>query len=102
MFRLKGGATEVYLQVATDDRSAVRCGEITRHRCQSQRFLDGNRFTLTTSTTVEQGMEVQYRPDGKQVVTVAARNTTRGERLKLGRGELLALVQDPRLRLPEI
>ena len=102
MFRLKGGATEVYLQVASDYRSAVRCGELTGRRCVSQRFMDGNRFTLTSSTSVKQGMEVQYRPDGDQVVTVVARNTTGGQRLDVSRAQLLALVQDPRLRLPEI
>ncbi|MFL6065571.1 MAG: RNA polymerase sigma factor [Friedmanniella sp.] len=102
MFRLRGGATEVYLQVASDYRTAVRCGQITGRPCQSQRFLDGNRFTLTMSTDVAQGIEVQYRPDGDQVITVVARNTTRGASLKVTRAQLIALVQDPRLRLPEI
>jgi hypothetical protein len=102
MFRLKGGATEVYLQVASGYRSAVRCGEITGRPCQSQRFMDGNRFSLTTTTQVSKGIEVQYRPDGDQVITVVARNTTGGAQLEVTRAELLALVQDPRIRLPEI
>jgi hypothetical protein len=100
--RLQGGATEVYLQVASDYRSAVPCGRITGRPCQSQRFMDGNRFTLTTTTQVSKGIEVQYRPDGDQVITVVARNTTRGTPLEVTRAELLALVQDPRIRLPEI
>jgi hypothetical protein len=100
--RLQGGATEVYVQVASDYRSAVPCGEITGRPCQSQRFMDGNRFTLTTTTQVSKGIEVQYRPEGDQVITVVARNRTRGTALEVTRAELLALVQDPRLRLPEI
>jgi hypothetical protein len=100
--RLQGGATEVYVQVASDYRSAVPCGQITGRPCQSQRFMDGNRFSLTSTTQVSKGIEVQYRPDGDQVITVVARNTTRGTPLEVTRAELLALVQDPRLRLPEI
>jgi hypothetical protein len=100
--RLQGGATEVYLQVASDYRSAVPCGRITGRSCQSQRFMDGNLFTLTTTTQVSKGIEVQYCPDGDQVITVVARNTTRGTPLEVTRAELLALVQDPRIRLPEI
>lgn len=102
MFRLDGGATEVYVQVASDYGSAVRCGRTTGQPCESQRFMDGNRFSLSTSTQVRQGIEVQHRPDGNQVVTVVARNTTRGRVLNVTRGDLIALVQDPRLRLPEI
>src|SRR4051794_2825882 len=34
MFRLRGGATEVYLQVASDYRTAVRCGRTTGRPCQ--------------------------------------------------------------------
>jgi hypothetical protein len=100
--RLQGGATEVYLQVASDDRSAVPCGRITGRSCQSQRFMDGNSFTLTTTTQVSKGIEVQYRPEGEQVITVVARNRTRGTPLEVTRAQLLALVQDPRIRLPEI
>ena len=102
MFRLQGGATEVYLQVATNEDAAVRCGEITGRKCVSQRFMDGNRFSLTATTQVSQGIEVQYRPDGDQVITVVARNTTKGAALAVTRGQLLTLVQDPRIRLPEI
>jgi DNA-directed RNA polymerase specialized sigma24 family protein len=102
MFRIDRGATEVYVQVASDYGSAIRCGRMTGHTCESQRFMDGNRFSLSTSTQVEQGIEVQHRPDGDQVVTVVARNTTRGQVLHVTRADLIALVQDPRLRLPEI
>lgn len=102
VFRLDGGATEVYLQVASGYDTAVRCGETTGGRCEGQRFLDGNRFTLSTTTQVARGIEVQHRPDGDQVVTVVARNTTRGQVLEVTRADLIALVQDPRLRLPVI
>ena len=102
VFRLDGGATEVYLQVASGYDTAVRCGQTTKGRCAGQRFLDGNRFTLSTATQVARGIEVQHRPDGNQVVTVVARNTTRGRVLAVTRADLIALVQDPRLRLPVI
>ena len=102
VFRLDGGATEVYIQVASGYDTAVRCGATTRHRCQGQRFPDGNRFTLSTTTRLAQGIEVQHRPAGDQVVTVVARNTTRGEVLPVTRAALIGLVQDPRLRLPVI
>lgn len=102
VFRLHDGATEVYVQVASGYDTAVRCGATTRHPCEGQRFLDGNRFTLTTTTQVGRGIEVQHRPDGDQVVTVVARNTTRGQVLDITRADLMELVQDPRLRLPVI
>jgi DNA-directed RNA polymerase specialized sigma24 family protein len=101
MFRLDNGATEVYLQIATSTRTAVRCGETTSHPCSDQTFLSGNTFTLTQTTTVEEGMEVQYRLIGR-VITVIARNTTKGQIWHLERGDLINLVEDPRLKLPAI
>jgi hypothetical protein len=95
-----GAATEVFVQIATSRTSAVRCGELTGHQCVRQRFLDGNTFTLAESVDVTHGMEVQYRPDGDQVITLVARNTATGRSLEIGRGDLIALIQDPRLRLP--
>ena len=100
LFRPDGGATEVYVQIATSQRYAVQCGATTGHVCVSQRFMDGNRFHLT-STSVRQGVEVQYSPNGDQVITAIARNTTRGQVLELSTADLIDLVQDPRLRLPE-
>jgi hypothetical protein len=102
VFRLDGGATEVYVQVATGYDTAVRCGATTRSRCEGQRFMNGNRFTLSTTTQLDRGIEVQHRPDGDQVITVVARNTTRGKVLDVTRADLIELVQDPRLRLPVI
>ncbi len=102
VFRLRGGATEVYVQVASGYDVAVRCGVTTGGRCEGQRFMNGNRFTLSTSTQIERGIEVQHRPDGDQVITVVARNTTRGRVLGVTRADLIELVQDPRLRLPVI
>lgn len=102
MNRFPQGSTEVYLQIATSRAEAVRCGVVTENTCVSMRFMDGNRFIMTDTTRVADGLEVQYSPYGDQVITVIARNTTRGKKLALDRGQLIALVQDPRLRLPSI
>ncbi len=101
VFRLDQGATEVYVQIATSRRTAVRCGETTRTACTSTLFMDGYRMTIS-GTTVSEGIEVQYRPTEDEVITVIARNTTRGKTLDLISGDLVKLVQDPRLRLPEL
>ena len=45
MFRLDDGATEVYVQIATSRRTAVRCGETTGRTCHGQTFLDGDPST---------------------------------------------------------
>ena len=100
LFRPDGGATEVYVQIATSQHYAVRCGATTGHQCMSQRFMDGNSFDLTF-TSVREGLEVQYNPNGDQVITAIARNTTKGRVLELSTSDLIELVQDPRLRLPE-
>jgi hypothetical protein len=102
MFRLNKGATVVYLQVATSRRTAVRCGETTGEICRRQQFISGDFFNLTQTTSVIEGMEVQYRPTGHEVITVIARNTTKGQIWDIPRGDLIRLVQDPRLKLPEI
>jgi DNA-directed RNA polymerase specialized sigma24 family protein len=101
MFRLDKGATEIYLQIATSRKYAVSCGFTTRQPCQRTRFLDGNSFLLTETTSVRQGMEVQYAPAGTEVITVIARNTQRGKVLEIDRGDLIKLVQDARLHLPK-
>ena len=82
MFRLDKGATVVYLQIATDRRQAVRCGATVGEVCRPQKFLSGNFFNLTQTSSVTQGMEVQYRPAGREVITVIARNTTKGRGLR--------------------
>jgi hypothetical protein len=63
--------------------------------------LDGNSFFLTETTSVSQGMEVQYSPAGTEVISVIARNAQRGQALRIERGDLIKLVQDPRLHLPK-
>ena len=100
MFRLDRGATVVYVQIATSRRTAVRCGATTGHECQTVRFMDGNQMRLSRSSTVAEGVEVQYRPNA-QVITVIARNTSRGKTFDLTSAELVDLVQDPRLQLPK-
>jgi hypothetical protein len=102
MFRLDKGATVVYLQIATSRQVAVRCGETIGEICRWQQLLDGNSYNLTETTSVIQGMEVQYRPAGREVITVIARNTMKGQVWDIPRGDLIRLVQDPRLKLPEI
>lgn len=102
MFRVDKGATVVYLQIATSRQQGVRCGETVGRRCQRQKFLDGNFFNLTNTVNASQGMEVQYRPAGREVITVIARNTTGGPAYDVTRGDLIRLVQDPRLQLPQI
>jgi DNA-directed RNA polymerase specialized sigma24 family protein len=100
MFRLDKGATEVYLQVATDRKFAVRCGATTGQQCFHFRFMDGNSYLMTDSTLQREGIEVQYSPSGHEVITVIARNTQRGQILQISRGDLIKLVQDERLHLP--
>jgi DNA-directed RNA polymerase specialized sigma24 family protein len=100
MFRLDKGATEVYLQVATSRKFAVRCGATTGQQCLSFRSMDGNSYLMTDSTLRPQGIEVQYSPSGEEVITVIARNTQRGQILEISRGDLIKLVQDERLHLP--
>jgi DNA-directed RNA polymerase specialized sigma24 family protein len=101
MFRLDEGATEVYLQIATSRSFAVRCGATTHQKCSQMKFMDGNFFLLSESTVVRNGIEVQYSPSGEEVITVIARNTQRGKVLDIGRGDLIKLVQDERLQLPQ-
>ena len=91
------GATQVTVQIATDRSYAPRCGEATGNPCSSIRFMDGNRFILS-----DDGLEGQYRPDGRDVITVVAENTGRGERLAIDRAQLVRLLQDDRLRLPPL
>jgi DNA-directed RNA polymerase specialized sigma24 family protein len=102
LFRLNGGSTEVYVQIATSSKFAVPCGLRTRQRCSRMRFMDGNVFTLTDTTYADEGLEVQYSPEGNEVITVIARNTTKGKGLNVGRAELVSLVLDDRLRLPAV
>ena len=65
LFRRYGGGTEVYVQIATSRSTALRCGETTGHVCDSIRFMDGNRMRVSRSTLVAEGLEVQYRPNGR-------------------------------------
>lgn len=103
IYRPKQGTTEIYLQIATGYAQAVRCGRTTDQTCASMRFMDGNRYTLSDSTRLSDGIEVQYRPDGDQVITIVARRSAAGgQALDVTRGDLIELVQDPRLRLPVI
>jgi DNA-directed RNA polymerase specialized sigma24 family protein len=101
MSRVHKGATEIYLQISTNQKFAVRCGATTRQKCLQMRFMDGNTYLLTDSTLAEDGLEIQYCPRGHEVITVIARNTRRGKVLKINNGDLIKLVQDPRLRLPK-
>jgi DNA-directed RNA polymerase specialized sigma24 family protein len=101
MFRFDKGATEVYVQIATSRRFAVRCGATTHQQCVTLHLMDGNTYLLTDSQLSDGGIEIQYSPTGDQVITVVARNTQRGKILDIGTGDLIKLVQDERLRLPQ-
>jgi DNA-directed RNA polymerase specialized sigma24 family protein len=101
MFRLKKGATEVYLQIATSRKFAVRCGATTHQQCLRFFFMDGNSYLVTDSRLADRGIEVQYSPKGDEVITVVARNTQRGKTLDISTGDLINLVQDERLHLPK-
>ncbi len=97
-----GGSTEVYVQIATSRAYAPRCGEATGNACASTRFLDGNRFVLSDGLDTSDGLEGQYRPDGTEVITVIARNSGPGRPLTITRAQVVAMLQDERLRLPEL
>jgi DNA-directed RNA polymerase specialized sigma24 family protein len=101
MFRLKKGATEVYLQIATSRKFAVRCGATTHQQCLRFFFMDGNSYLVTDSRLADGGIEVQYSPKGDEVITVVVRNTQRGKMLDISTGDLIKLVQDERLHLPK-
>jgi DNA-directed RNA polymerase specialized sigma24 family protein len=101
MFRLDKGATEVYLQIASSRKFAARCGATTHQQCSQMKFMDGNLLLLSESALVRGGIEVQYSPSGEEVITVIARNTQRGKGLDISRGDLIQLVQDERLQLPQ-
>ena len=63
--------------------------------------MDGNSYLMTDSTLADGGIEVQFNATGDEVITVIARNTQRGQILKISTGDLIKLVQDERLRLPK-
>jgi hypothetical protein len=102
LYRLDDGATEVYLQIATAGRFADRCGARTGHRCQSIPSMNGNGYLVTETMYASDGIEVQFAADTDAVITVVARDVSDGRHLELSEPELVALVQDPRLRLPPI
>jgi hypothetical protein len=62
--------------------------------------MDGNSYTLTETSYAVEGLEVQFTPNWPEVVTVVARDTAKGPSRSVSRGDLIKLVQDPRLRLP--
>jgi DNA-directed RNA polymerase specialized sigma24 family protein len=101
MFRLSRGATEVYIQVATSRKFAVRCGATTHQQCLAFHFMDGNSYLMTDSTIASGGIEIQHCPSGDQVITVVVHNTQRGKSLEISNADLINLVRDPRLRLPK-
>jgi DNA-directed RNA polymerase specialized sigma24 family protein len=102
VFHVGGGATQVYVQIATDRAHAPTCGQATGTTCSSIRFMDGNRFTLSDGLDAADGLEGQYRPDGTDVITIVAQNTNRGSTLEITRAQLVRLLQDDRLRLPPL
>jgi DNA-directed RNA polymerase specialized sigma24 family protein len=102
MFRVGGGATQVTVQIATDRSYALQCGEATGNACTAIRFMDGNRYVLSDGLDTADGLEGQYRPDGREVVTVVVVSSGRGPTLQVDRAQLVRLLQDERLRLPTL
>lgn len=102
MFHVGRGSTEVFVQIATDRQVAERCGQTTGQECRELRLMDGNRFLLTQTTKAYEGIEVQYRPYDNQVITVVVRNVGGGRPLEIDRSQVLELVLDKRLRLPQL
>ena len=100
MFRLNKGATVVFLQIATSrpGRRAVRGDDrwdLSRPDVPQRQLLHPH-----PDDQRDEGMEVQYRL-ADRVITVIARNTTKGQAWEIPRGDLIELVEDPRLKLPE-
>jgi DNA-directed RNA polymerase specialized sigma24 family protein len=102
VFRVGGGATQVSVQIATDRSYAPRCGAATGNPCASVQFMDGNHFILSDGVDTADGLEGQYRPEGREVITVIAENSGRGPTLMIDQGQLVRLLQDERLRLPAL
>ena len=102
IFRRYGGRTEVYVQIATSRTVALRCGETTGHPCDSILFMDGNRMRVSRSSTAAGGLEGQYRPTGSEVITIIAQNRGSGKTLDLDAADLHELIEDPRLKLPDL
>jgi len=102
VFRAGGGATQITVQIATDRSYALRCGEATGNACTAIRFMDGNRYVLSDGLDTADGLEGQYRPDGREVVTVVVVSSGRGPTLQVDRAQLVRLLQDERLRLPTL
>ena len=100
IYRLVGGGTEVFVQVARSDADALRCGTVTQHRCVRQRLADGQEFWMTTTDGMQDGIEIQHSPEGSYVVTLAARNVRGGSAPAVSYGDLIAVAEDPRLRPP--
>lgn len=102
IFRVGGGSTQVYVQIATSRAYAPRCGEATQNTCTSIRFLDGNRFILSDAMDTADGLEGQYRPNGTDVITVVVRDIGPGDSKRIDQGQLLRLLEDERLTLPTL
>lgn len=98
--QLNPGSTQVTLQLATTSDFALRCGRATGTTCFSHQFMDGNTVTLNGAPDSGRGLEVQFYHSGDEVVSVVARNTKPGAALSVTRGDLIKLVEDDRLRLP--
>ena len=103
VFRVGGGAPRSTVQIATDRSYAPRCGAATGNACTSIRFMDGNRYVLSDGLDAVDGLEGQYRPEGREVITVVAENRgPRGDGWTITRAQVVRLLQDERLRLPAL
>ncbi len=93
------GGTQIYVQIASSREFAVRCGARTDQSCVRQRFMSGNWYTLTETSSAVEGIEAQFTPYD-EVITIVASDSGEGKALPIDRGQLMEMIEDPRLRLP--
>jgi hypothetical protein len=63
---------------------------------------DKIRLSATRAIGISRGMEVQYVAEDEHVISAIARNTSGSNELEITEEQLIALVSDPRLRLPPL
>jgi DNA-directed RNA polymerase specialized sigma24 family protein len=96
------GATAVHLEIAATSDSATPCGQRTGQACTAMQSRDKIRLSGTRAIGMSRGMEVQYVAEDEHVISAIARNTSGSNELEITEEQLIALVSDPRLRLPPL
>jgi DNA-directed RNA polymerase specialized sigma24 family protein len=96
------GATAVHLEIAATSDSATPCGQRTGQPCTAMHSRDKISLSATRAIGMSRGMEVQYVAEDEHVISAIARNTSGSKELEITEEQLVALVSDPRLRLPPL